>query len=212
MLLRYHLYFLYIFYGEYGYPGVYDSTGYDPAKEWSGQCISIARIALKDLDNPVKKAKRWNGTSFDADSDGVGSPVKSLQISMAEGGGPASSPTGKYHWGPSISWNNYLDCWVMLMAKAEGPSWKGSPLFISFNKNKDLATGDNSQQWSKPQLLVDKPGHIMWYPSLQPVNSNDDRQKRYTSVNLGQRARLFYKDMDGVSSRYVSEYIVEFGR
>ena len=41
---------LYLFYGEYGYPGVYDSTKYDAEKEWSGQCISVARIALKDLD------------------------------------------------------------------------------------------------------------------------------------------------------------------
>ena len=25
--------FLYLFYGEYGYPGTYDSLAYDPAKE-----------------------------------------------------------------------------------------------------------------------------------------------------------------------------------
>jgi hypothetical protein len=203
---------LYIFYGEYGYLGEYDSANYDPAKEWSGQCVSVARIALKELDSPEKKAMRWDGSSFSAPSDGIGAPVRSLQIPLELGGGPASSPTAKYYWGPSVSWNNYLNCWIMLMAKAEGPSWKGTGLYISFNMNKDLATGNNSQQWSTPKLLIDKPGHIMWYPSLQPINSATDKQKKYTSVSLGQKARLFYKDMDGKQSLYLSEYVIEFDK
>ncbi len=48
--------YLYLFYGEYGYPGKYDADNYDPKIEWSGQCISVARIALSDLDNPYGKA------------------------------------------------------------------------------------------------------------------------------------------------------------
>jgi hypothetical protein len=63
--------YLYLFYGEYGYPGVYDSATYDAAKEWSGQCISIARIKLSDLDNPVGKARRWDGKGFNTMPDGV---------------------------------------------------------------------------------------------------------------------------------------------
>jgi hypothetical protein len=204
--------YLYIFYGEYGFPGKYDSATYDPAKEWSGQCISVARIALKDLDNPRRKATRWDRSSFAVPPDGIGTPVRSLQIPQELGGGPASSPTGKYYWGPSVSWNNYLNCWVMLMAKAEGPSWKGTGLYISFNKNRDLSSGSNSQQWSAPKLLIDKPGHIMWYPSLQPINSATDKKRKYTSVSLGQKARLFYKDMDGTQSRYLSEYVIEFNK
>jgi hypothetical protein len=30
------------------------------------------------------------------------------------------------------------------MAKSEGPSWKGSSIYISFNKNEDLGKGINS--------------------------------------------------------------------
>lgn len=204
--------YLYVFFGEYGYPGNYDSAAYDREKEWSGQCISIARIALSDLNNPAGKAKRWGGRAFDVPPDGVGAPVASLQIPLAQGGGPASSPTGKYYWGPSVSWNNYLQCWVMLMAKAEGPSWKGSSIYISFNKNADLGKGSNAQEWTEPKLLLDKPGHTVWYPSLQPLNTPGDMAQKYTSLNLGQKARLFYKDQYNGQSPYLSEYVISFAK
>jgi hypothetical protein len=201
--------YLYIFYGEYGYPATYQSSTYDTTFEWSGQCISIARLALQDLDNPAGKAKRWDGKNFTAAFDTAGKPVSSLQIALTKGGGPASSPTAQYYWGPSVSWNEYLQCWVMLMARATGPSWKGSAIYISFNKNPDLGAADAAQQWSAPQLLLDKPGHIIWYPSLQPVNNAGTR---YTSLRLGQKARLFFKDMEGEKSEYLSEYLLEFYR
>lgn len=202
--------YLYVFFGEYGYPRIYDSATYDRTIEWKGQCISIARIKLADLDNPAGKAKRWDGKGFNAPADSAGVPVAALQIPIAEGGGPASSPTAKYYWGPSVSWNNYLQSWVMLMAKAEGPSWKGSSIYISFNPNADLGNGDNSQQWSTPKKLLEKPGHTVWYPSLQPINNEEDKAQHYTSLNLGQRARLFYKDITDSASPYVSEYVVAF--
>jgi hypothetical protein len=208
---------LYLFYGEYGYAGTYDSLGYDPAKEYSGQCISIARIALSDLENPVGKARRWNGQSFDASSDGMGSPIKSIQIPLDSGGGAASNLKSKFYWGPSVSWNTSLKCWVMLMARAEGPSWKGGRIYISYNLNEDLSKADNSQQWTTPVLLVEKPGHTIWYPSLQPTASQQDIDSKSTCLKLGKTARLFYKDMytnaEGkFVSEYVSEYTVDFNR
>ncbi len=200
--------YLYLFYGEYGYQGVYNAATYDPATEWSGQCISVARIALRDLENPQGKARRWDGTGFNAPWDGIGKPVASLQIPMNAGGGPASSPTGGFHWGPSVSWNTYLNCWVMLMGHVTGKSWVGSKMFISFNPHADLGAGNNAQDWTQPQLLVDKPGHVMWYPSLQPLNTPEDIAQKRTSLRLGQRARLFFKYSD--LGKYCSEYIVEF--
>lgn len=203
---------LYLFYGEYGYPGVYSASNYAPHKEWTGQCISVARIPISDLDNPAGKAKRWDGKGFNADYNGIGSPIQSLQIPTKDGGGPASSPASKYHWGPSVSWNTYLNCWTMLMAKAEGPSWKGGSIYISFNKNKDLGAGKNIEGWSKPQMLVNKPGHTIWYPSLQPMNTKEDIKARNTCLRLGKEARLFYKDMHGDSSEYISEYTIRFNK
>jgi hypothetical protein len=202
--------YLYLFYGEYGYPGIYETGTYDPNKEWSGQCISVARISLQDLDNPVGKARRWDGKSFSAPADGIGEPISSLQIPRTEGGGPASSPTGGFHWGPSVSWNTYLNCWVMLMGKVTGPSWAGSSIYISFNKNRDLGTAMNSQEWTKPQILLDKPGFFLWYPSLQPMNTPEDVANKYTCLRLGQRARLFVKNIRPEKSEYLSEYIIEF--
>jgi hypothetical protein len=200
--------YLYLFYGEYGYPGTYDAASYDPIKEWSGQCISIARIKIDDLDDPQGKAKRWDGEGFNADWDGIGKPVSSLQMPMENGGGPASSPTGGFHWGPSVSWNTYLECWVMMMGKVEGQSWVGDELYISFNPHKELGEGNNSQAWTKPQKLLEKPGHVLWYPSLQPLNTPEDIANKYTSLKLGKQARLFFKYSD--LGKYMSEYIVEF--
>jgi len=94
------------------------------------------------------------------------------------------------------------------MGKVTGPSWLGSSLYISFNPNKDLSDGTNSQAWTRPKLLVDKPGHTMWYPSLQPMNTKEDIDGRRTCLRLGQEARLFYKFSD--LGLYMSEYIVQF--
>lgn len=202
--------YLYVFYGEYGYPGVYNPSTYNPSVEAAGQCISIARIALKDLDNPVGKAKRWDGKGFTIAHNSFGKPVKSLQIPLTENGGPASSPAGGFHWGPSVSWNTYLNCWVMLMGRVEGKSWIGDKIYISFNPNKDLGAGNNSQQWSKPELLFQKPGYILWYPSLQPLDSEEDIREKYTSTRLGKKARFFVKRIKPEDDSYASEHIIEF--
>jgi hypothetical protein len=202
--------YLYLFYGEYGFPGVYDEASYKRDDEYKGQCISVARIALKDLDNPVGKALRWNGKEFSTAYNGFGAPIASLQIPVTEGGCPASSPTGGFHWGPSVSWNTYLNCWVMLMGKVTGSSWKGSSVYISFNKNKDLGEGNHSQEWTKPQLLLDKPGFIMWYPSIQPMNTPEDIAQKHTCMRLGQKARLYIKYIKPEKSDYMSEYVIEF--
>lgn len=202
--------YLYLFYGEYGYPGVYDANKYDTVFEASGQCISIARIKIKDLDHPQGKAQRWDGKAFAAEYNGIGKPIASLQIPKEDKGGAASRAGGNFHWGPSVSWNEYLNCWVMMMGRVEGQKWVGDKIYISFNKNKDLGAGNNSQQWSKPQLVLQKPGHVLWYPSLQPMNSEEDIKAKRTCLRLGKKARLFVKDMEGDNHQYISEYIIDF--
>lgn len=202
--------YLYLFYGEYGYPGVYNENTYDRRSEWEGQCISVARIALKDLDDPVGKALRWDGADFTVPYNGIGKPIRSLQIPFGEGGGPASSPEGGFHWGPSVSWNTYLNCWVMLMGHVTGPSWRGSKVFISFNMNPDFSEPGKTQEWTKPQLLLDMPGYTLWYPSLQPMDTPEDVSNRYTCLRLGRKARLFVKRLGPAGDEYASEHIIEF--
>jgi hypothetical protein len=202
--------YLYLFYGEYGYPGVYDENKYDSVFEASGHCISVARMKIKDLDNPQGKAQRWDGKAFAAAYNGIGKPIASLQIGKEDKGGAASRAGGNFHWGPSVSWNEYLNCWVMMMGRVEGQKWVGDKVYISFNKNKDLGAADHSQQWSKPQLVLQKPGHILWYPSLQPMNTEEDIKARRTCLRLGKKARLFIKYMEADNHQYISEYIIDF--
>lgn len=204
--------YLYLFYGEYGYPGIYNEETWNAEEEWGGQCISVARIKLNELNDPEGKARRWDGKAFNALPDGIGRPVLSLQIPKEEGGGPASSPQGGFHWGPSVSWNTYLNCWVMLMGNVTGPSWAGSSVYISFNPNMDLGQGDNSRQWSKPELLLSKEGYILWYPSLQPVADEENTKNKYTSLRLGKKARLFIKYITPEKSEYKSELLIEFNK
>ena len=202
--------YLYLFYGEYGYPGVYDANNYDSVFEASGHCISVARLKIKDLDNPQGKAQRWDGKAFAAAYNGIGKPIASLQIGKDDKGGAASRAGGNFHWGPSVSWNEYLNCWVMMMGRVEGQKWIGDKVYISFNKNKDLGAADHSQQWSKPQLVLQKPGHVLWYPSLQPMNTEEDIKARRTCLRLGKKARLFIKYMEADNHQYISEYIIDF--
>lgn len=206
---------LYVFFGEYAYPERYDETTHDPALEASGQCISVARIPLHDLDDPVGRALRWDGEAFAAPADGVGRPIAALQIAEREGGGPVSAGDRRFHWGPSVSWNSYLGCWVMVMGRVDAGFWVGDTVLVSFNPHEDLGTGANSQDWSPPQVLLSRPGHTLWYPSLQPLDTAEDVAERRTCLRLGRRARLWVKDLPldrDTPDRYLSEYVVEFGR
>ena len=203
---------LYVFFGEYGYPQSWDAASHDPAREASGQCISVARVPLSELDHPTGAARRWDGEGFHAPYDGVGKPIAALQIPATDGGGPVSSGQDSFHWGPSVSWNEHLECWVMVMGRVDAPFWVGSRLYISFNPHRDLGQGANSQDWTPPQLLLDRPGHILWYPSLQPLATSEDIEARRTCLRLGKTARLFFKDMSGDTHIYISDFLVHFDR
>jgi len=59
-------------------------------------------------------------------------------------------------------------------------------------------------------MLLNREGHTIWYPSLQPTNSSGDISQKNTCLKLGKTARLFFKDMHGDSSEYISEYKIAF--
>ena len=204
--------YLYVFFGEYAYPGPFSPDTWTSEEEASGQCVSVARIAISDLDKPEKLAKRWDGTGFNADWNGIGEPIKSLQIPRSEGGGGVSQGDELYYWGPSVSWNDEIQCWVMMLGRVDGPFWVGGKLFMSINPNKDLGAGDNSQKWSTPVEIIDRPGHTLWYPSLQPDDSEESLALKRTCLNLGKFSKLWFKDMAGDQHLYLSDYIVEFAR
>lgn len=203
---------LYVFYGEYAHPTAWDAETWERQTEAAGQCVSVARIPLDRLDDPTGAARRWGGTAFDAPWDQAGAPIRSLQISEAEGGGAVSQGDELYYWGPSVSWNEYLECWVMLLGRVEGSYWVGDSLFLSLNLYRDLDEGANAQAWSTPVRIVNRHGHTLWYPSLQPTDSPEDITARRTATRLGREARLFFKDMAGDDHVYICDFSVTFDR
>ena len=203
---------LYVFHGEYAYPETWDARTWSRETEAAAQCVSVARVPLAALDEPTGAARRWGGTAFDAPWDGVGQPIASLRIPASEGGGAVSQGDELYYWGPSVSWNEHLQMWVMLLGRVDGSFWVGDSLFLSINPNRDLGESDNAQQWTTPVRIVHRPGHTLWYPSLQPTDSPDDLAAKRTCLRLGAEARLFFKDMAGDENVYISDYHVEFVR
>ena len=100
----------------------------------------------------------------------------------------------------------------MLLGRVDGSFWVGDSLFMSINPNRDLGEGDNAQQWSTPVRIVYRPGHVLWYPSLQPTDSPEDLAEKRTCLRLGREARLFFKDMTDAEHVYISDYTVELTR
>jgi hypothetical protein len=201
---------LYVFSGQYGYPARFEAGTHDPQREASAQCLSVARVPLADLDDPAGgTARRWDGEAFTVPGDQVGVPIAALQIRPEDGGGPVSG-NGSFFWGPSVSWNEHLDAWVMVMARVDGPSWVGDSIWISINRHADLGEGAASQDWSPPRLLVRRPGYTLWYPSLQPLATTEDVERRYTTSRLGGRVRLWFKQHGQGIDAYQSEHEIEF--
>lgn len=203
---------LYVFYGEYAYPEAWDAETWSADIEAAAQCVSVARVPLDALDAPTGAARRWDGTAFAAPWDAAGQPIESLRIPAGAGGGAVSQGDRQYYWGPSVSWSEELGVWVMLLGRVDGPFWVGDSLFLSINPHPDLGEGDNAQQWSTPVRIVHRAGHTLWYPSLQPLDTAEDLSRRRTSVRLGGRARLWFKDISGDDHQYLSDYEVELVR
>jgi hypothetical protein len=203
---------LYVFYGEYAYPTAWTAEGWDREVEASAQCISVARVPLDALDDPRGAARRWDGSAFAAPWDGAGEPIANLRIPASEGGGAVSQGDELDYWGPSVSWNEHLGVWIMLMGRVDGAFWVGDSLFLSVNPNADLGVGDAAQQWSTPVRIVHRPGHTLWYPSLQPTDTPEDLTAKRTCLRLGRRARLWFKDFEGEGDAYLSDDLVELTR
>jgi hypothetical protein len=73
--------YLYLFYGEYGYPGVYDSGALRSGRRMErtmyqrGPYRAAATSTLRKA-----KAKRWDGQGFNAPWDGIGKPVSAFKF------------------------------------------------------------------------------------------------------------------------------------
>jgi hypothetical protein len=87
-------------------------------------------------------------------------------------------------WGPSIHWNTYLKCYVMLLNHAQGePGWSQEGVYVSFCS--DLSRPDT---WTEPVRILDKSqfsGWYFFYPQVMGLEPGG------TDTQAGQTARLY---------------------
>ena len=204
---------LYVFFGEYAYPTAWTARRVGSRRRGARRSASASR-ASRSTRSTLRLAAARGGTATASRRRGT-APVSRSRVCGSRrdaGGGAVSQGDELYYWGPSVSWNEELEVWVMLMGRVDGSFWVGDSLFLSINPHRDLGEGDNAQQWSTPVRIIHRPGHTLWYPALQPTDSPEDLAARRTCLRLGREARLFFKDMTDDEQVYISDHRVEFFR
>jgi hypothetical protein len=142
----------------------------------SEQGVAIARMRWADRDAPVGTAWKWFKGRWT--EPGLGGRVT-----------PTFPATKDWHgadadalWGPSVHWNTYLHCYVMLLNRAIDKDWTQEGIYVSFGR--DLA---NPRAWSQPVKILASPGKDQWYPQVMGL------EKGGTDKLAGKTARLFVR-------------------
>jgi hypothetical protein len=163
-----------------------DYSGPDPAT----QGIQIARLAVSDLDRPVVEGRSlalrwwqggWNGPGLQG--EGHGTPIGQATPLFA----PRASwnrDDGGGFWGPSISWNTYLQAYVLLLNDVtNGKVFDSESNSIAFIP--DIERPDGRTEPIRIQGLANAPAPG-WYVQLL-----GDPAERGTSALAGRSSRLF---------------------
>jgi hypothetical protein len=99
-------------------------------------------------------------------------------------------------WGPAVHWNTYLNCYVMLLNRAQGePGWSQEGVYVSFST--DLS---RPEMWTPPKKILDKAEFPQWYFFYPQVMGLEPEG---TDRRAGQVARLY---VNGVS-RWEIEFV-----
>ncbi len=168
----------YFFFDNYG--GAAESQG-----------VAVARMAYEDRFNPVGKVwKLHNGTWTEPGKGGRVTPIFPVQKAWQRRDPDAL-------WGPSVHWNTYLRCYVMLLNRASGePGWAQEGVYVSFNPDLGRPEG-----WSEPVKILDKAqfsGWYFFYPQVMGLESGG------TDRLAGRVARLYVNG--------ISKWEIEFTR
>ncbi len=142
--------YFYFLFGNYG--GDADSQG-----------IGIARMAFEDRRNPAGAVwKFFNGSWNEPGLGGRLTPIFPVARAWQR------SDTNAF-WGPSVHWNTYLECYVMLLNHACcEPGWPAAGVYVSFNRDIGDPWG-----WSNPTKLMNKPqGYYPQVVGLLPGESD----------------------------------------
>lgn len=170
----------------------------DRAKEWvyflistygdfAEQGVAVARMSLADRGSPVGKVLKWRDGGWS--EPGLGgrlTPIFPARIDWHRDDADA-------YWGPSVHWNTWLECWVMLLNRAKDKDWGQEGIYASFSP--DLARPDG---WSEPVKILEPPYQPGWYPQVIGTSKGE------TDKLAGRTARLFVHG--------VSRWEVEFAK
>ncbi len=157
--------YFYFFFGNYG--GAAESQG-----------VCVARMAYEDRANPAGKVwKYFNGAWREAGRGGRVTPIFPVRR-------PWANTDPDAFWGPSVHWNTYLNCFVMLLNHAAGePGWAQEGVYVSF-----CADLSRPETWTPPRKILDKaefPGWYFFYPQVMGLESSGSDRR------AGQVARLY---------------------
>lgn len=163
--------YFYFFFGNYGGAA-------------ANQGVCLARMAYEDRANPSGKVwKYYNGAWQEAGRGGRVTPVFPVERAW-------QSKYPNAFWGPSVHWNTYLNCYVMLLNRAAGERWAQEGVYVSFCS--DLS---RPETWTTPrQILSRAEGDFGdagdFYAQVMGLDAGD------TERRAGQLARLY---LHGVS-------------
>ena len=173
--------YFYFFFGNYG-----------GAPETQGVCL--ARMAYEDRAKPDGKVWKYhNGSWREAGRGGRVTPI--FPVRRAWG---LADPDA--YWGPSVHWNTYLNCFVMLLNRASGePGWSQEGVYVSF-----CADLSRPETWTTPRKILDRaefPGWYFFYPQVMGLESGG------TDRRAGQVARLYVSGISKWEIEFVAPAI-----
>lgn len=147
------------------------------------QGVAVARMRFEDRDDPVGKVFKWRDGRWDA--PGLGGELTPIFAVKKDW----NDEVVDAFWGPSVHWNTYLDCWVMLLNRARDKEWSQEGVYISYNR--DIAS---PKGWSEPVRIYDGRDHgegarHWWYPQVIGIN----REQRETDKLASRVARFFVR-------------------
>jgi hypothetical protein len=142
------------------------------AGDASAQGVSVARMAIGHLDNPVGNVYKY----FEGEWQQPG--LGGLETPIFPATGSWDSESAEAFWGPGVHWNSHLGKFVMVMNHTCcSTDWAQEGIYISYN-------ADPSQPlaWTVPERLIEGGG---WYPMIMGIEEGG------TDKLAGQVARLF---------------------
>jgi len=148
------------------------------AGELSEQGVAVGRMRWADRDAPVGKVMKFYNNGWN--EPGLGGRVSAIFPARMDW----HQTDADAFWGPSIHWNSYLKCFVMLLNRTKDSRWTQEGVYVSFNR--DLA---NAKGWSEPAKILESQGADRWYPQVLGI----DKQNLETDKLAGKVARLFLR-------------------